>query len=208
MFLRPILRRLLKTVEEANLNRHLNGPLLDNELRWSRRLGRADLTIHFLNLDLACFENQFAWAPFDAVCGAFLIVSPAARETWGASLWYADFARTGTYRWHEVAYQSTRWAPYEVNTAESRLPRQLRSEEVNATFLPLAHNAEAYPPRPIDDENADDFVDRWLILMGLAAQGKLEPPPSVPMGDWWPSLDYAVVEELPTRVVDPRFPEN
>jgi hypothetical protein len=39
----------------------------------------------------------------------------------------------------------------------------------------------AFGPVPIDDENEDDFAERWAALLALASQGKLGHPRGLPL---------------------------
>ena len=39
----------------------------------------------------------------------------------------------------------------------------------------------AFGPHPIDDESQSEFRERWMTLLGLAAEGKLRHPRSLPL---------------------------
>ncbi len=39
----------------------------------------------------------------------------------------------------------------------------------------------AFGPIAIDDENEEDFIERWAALLGLASQGKLGHPEALPL---------------------------
>jgi hypothetical protein len=47
----------------------------------------------------------------------------------------------------------------------------------------------AFGPTSIDDENEDSFIDRWMVLFGAAAEGRLKHPSRPPLApDFWRNL--------------------
>jgi len=182
--LRPILRRLFGMIEDAALGSVGQAELADRQHTWQRSIGSGELRCDFSNLDLATEAGKFERVSFDAPAFAIIwVFDRKSRITWSASLWYADLARRGTYRWYEIGYQSRSGSNHE-NSLHHLEPHQfylLGPPESSEHF-------EAFAPRPIDDESAEEFIDRWAILTALALVGRLEPPPMAPIGNWWPQF--------------------
>jgi hypothetical protein len=120
-------------------------------------------------------EDAFRRCGWDVIEGVTITVHQENPEyTRSASLWYTDLGSgEGTYRWWEVSY----YQPAGLASANN-VPFALRE-------LPVADMANtgrdgqyriASRPQAIDDENAEDFYDRWLGILAQAYNGKLECP--------------------------------
>jgi hypothetical protein len=186
--LRPTLRSLFEMLESEDFDRRPQEGHTDRRSKWERRFGPATLSVEFHNLETAIAPLYVDRAPFEAVAYATIAVDgPRLPRAWSASLWYADLTRTGSYRWYEAAYQ---WLPQE-GLSQPKFPTRLDPSQLShAAFPPeLRHWIVAYEPRPIDDEYAESFCDRWATLISVVAERRIEEPPDRPMGDWWPKYD-------------------
>jgi len=146
------------------------------------RLGDAGLGITLLGRSLP--EGSFPQSKWDVVTGGTVAVQQGnPRYEWSASLWYVRLKPDHDYRWHEVSYF--------VNPLA-------RSERLRHEFAPFAltddpaHADEAagpamgmfqfaWGPKPIDDEDAAAFCDRWAKLLAQAAQGQISYPRYLPL---------------------------
>jgi serine/threonine-protein kinase len=122
--------------------------------------------------------SAFDQSKWDVVTGEEIVVHQQRPEyAWSASLWYCRLPNTKEYRWYEVSYFSAfkgdTFAPYS-------LTRSVRDADLAAA--PVMHVYQiAFGPTAIDDENEDDFTERWATLLGLASQGKLGHPSGLPL---------------------------
>lgn len=146
------------------------------------RLDDAELRVSILTE--AVPEGVFAQSKWDIVAGATIAVQQTKPPyDWSASLWYGRLKAGEDYRWHEVSYF--------VNP----LARSARGRHEFAPFAlteDIAHADEAagpaiglyqfaWGPKPIDDENSEDFANRWAALLAEAAQGKITYPRMLPL---------------------------
>jgi hypothetical protein len=52
------------------------------------------------------------------------------------------------------------------------------------------HSLQAgFGPKPIDDEDEDEFVERWTTVFATAAEGRLRNPTRMPLDpEYWRNL--------------------
>jgi serine/threonine-protein kinase len=127
--------------------------------------------------------NHFSQSKWDVVAVEEIVVRQNAPEyQWSASLWYCRLPNTSEFRWYEASY----FAPFrsEANSPYS-LARTLKDADLAAA--PIMHSYQlAFGPIAIDDENVDEFIERWAAILALAAQGKLGHPRGLPLQkDFW-----------------------
>lgn len=82
---------------------------------------------------------------------------------------------TEEYRWYEVSFwgfANNRNEPYSLNNV---------SELAKALGAASSHHL-AHPVTPIDGEDEDSFIARWIELFSKAAEGRLAKPLSLPLG--------------------------
>ncbi|HKV09739.1 MAG TPA: hypothetical protein VJ725_16475, partial [Thermoanaerobaculia bacterium] len=146
---------------------------------WRATLGSARLEIVKLAIDRSYwyeFSRQSRW---DFVVGATVnVVQPHPDSyVWGASLWYA---RTDTepYRWWEVGYMDS---PLRGMRAFQPFALDNIVDAIKAMGPGMGTIQEAYTPRPIDDEDTDNFIQRWIGLLVRAYRGELEHPLYLPL---------------------------
>ncbi|MBX3083960.1 MAG: serine/threonine protein kinase [Anaerolineae bacterium] len=145
------------------------------------RLGSALLEIELLNNGVLISEDAFERSGWDVVVGAQIQVqqsSPRPYE-WGGNLWYTNLGTNSEYRWWEVIYMShplsrTRrsFEPFAVDDIE----------DADRAASPIMDTIQfAAKPRPIDDENLDEFCARWAELLAKAYRGQLTHPSYLPL---------------------------
>jgi hypothetical protein len=85
------------------------------------------------------------------------------------------------YRWHEASYWS-------INSRQC-VPRALSpgKEADLVASKTICGISFAFGPCVIDDEQEDQFHERWSWLLSKAATGELRPPSRIPFG-WPPPL--------------------
>jgi hypothetical protein len=96
---------------------------------------------------------------------------------WSSSLWYAKRHEKDEYRWREASYfaptsNKDRYEPYFLNE-----PHEADLAHSNVMHV----HSLAWGPSPIDDEDADDFYDRWMDLFARASRGNLGHPTRLPL---------------------------
>lgn len=122
--------------------------------------------------------GAFSQSKWDVVAAEEIVVHQQSPEyKWSSSLWYCRLPNTSEYRWYEASYfaalRGEAVAPYSLG-------RNIRDADLAAA--PVMHVYQlAFGPTPIDDEDEDDFSERWAGLLGLASQGKLGHPRGLPL---------------------------
>ncbi|HEY4309310.1 MAG TPA: serine/threonine-protein kinase [Pirellulales bacterium] len=146
------------------------------------RLGEAALRVSFLGDAIAL--GEFARSQWDVVAGATILIQQAnPAYEWSASLWYARMKPADEYRWYEVSYFSNliggtshprpEFAPFALTHDIHH------ADEAAAQVVGLYQFA--WGPKPIDDENSDEFCNRWASLLAKAAEGQITYPRNLPL---------------------------
>ncbi|HYN16437.1 MAG TPA: protein kinase [Terriglobales bacterium] len=122
--------------------------------------------------------NAFPNSKWDVVAADEMIASQQRPHyRWSASLWYCRLPDTSDYRWYEASYFSLR-------PDEGPAPFSLtdRPKDADLAAAPIMHLYQlAFGPSAIDDEDEDDFTERWAALLALASRGKLGHPRNLPL---------------------------
>jgi serine/threonine-protein kinase len=133
------------------------------------------------------FESQGAVPPnamfLSAKWEAFAIGRIDVKQTkphaWshGATLWYMQFPSQSACRWYEVSYKRNAFyegpivGPFAIQDVGDDVYRH-----ADAAAGPGMHVIELEAqPRPIDDEDVEAFVERWLDRLAQAYNGRLRP---------------------------------
>jgi len=135
-------------------------------------LGTADLVTGVAATALP--EGAMPYSKWDPVNLATINVTQRQNREWshGAALWYMRLPNHDDYRWYEVSYKRNAilrdalvapFAQTDVNDAD-----MAAGPGMHVTVIDSG-------PTPIDDENTDEFVDRWLERLARAHQGRLCP---------------------------------
>jgi serine/threonine protein kinase len=98
---------------------------------------------------------------------------------WSANLWFTNLGKGQEYRWWEVAYMAhpfmrsqPKYEPYFVDNL---------SDADIAASPGMAHIQFGAKPKIVDDENIDEFCNRWADLLAKAAIGQISHPRSLPL---------------------------
>jgi serine/threonine protein kinase len=142
------------------------------------RFGNAYLTLQKISLDTLAI-NVFPESRWDVLLGEMINVVQRSPNDyiWSANLWYAKLPGSNDYRWYEVSYfnvgkSKSDYAPFAVE--------DFRDADLAASNI-MHSVAFATKPKPIDDENMDEFHDRWMELFAKAYKGDLKYPESLPL---------------------------
>lgn len=123
-------------------------------------------------------EDAFPSSRWDIVTAAAIAVgSNSVKQGWAASLWYGTTGEWSDYRWFEVAY----FKQFDSTQGPFLLTDLALADRAAGPALDTL--CQAYPPRPIDDEDAERFYRRWIALFTKVAEGKLQPPRVLPIPD-------------------------
>ncbi len=143
-------------------------------------LGAARLAIVCDVRNVAIPEGEFPHSKWDVIAGAQIWVTQAQKLSWGASLWYARLPGAGSFRWYEISY-------VRMDSREGQMPTQSvypRDADLAVSSVMNTSYGVAFGPVPIDDEDEEQFHERWIELLALAASGRLGYPVQYPVK--WP----------------------
>ena len=146
------------------------------------RFDNAALQIQKLLQGRTIPQNAFPNSDWDVIARATIYVAQFGEREykWGANLWYTNIGQGEEYRWWEVLYM---WNPAFTSDPYTNAPfavDKLNDADAAAEtgINPVAFAAK---PRPIDEEDADSFYDRWAKLFAQAHGGRLEQPRNLPL---------------------------
>jgi serine/threonine-protein kinase len=130
-------------------------------------------------------ENPWDWEQppaFDVIAhGGVIVRKPRDRydyEGRSHSLWFCDAREANRYQWFETAFMVSpligRLTPIRPFAADPGI------EAAKALWIGLSEFQLAWPLEPLTIGDLDDFVDRWANWFGLAADGRLSAPSTMP----------------------------
>lgn len=143
--------------------------------------GSASLVVKFRSGTNLIHEGAFKASGWDVIAGAIITVEQggAKRYEWSANLWYTNLGKNADYRWWEVMYMThplvrggREYEPYAIDNL---------SDADLAAAPAMGKIQLGARPRLIDDENVDDFCERWAKLLAQAYHGQLRRPSSLPL---------------------------
>lgn len=149
------------------------------KMRWIRKPEKLDESVLRLHADR---REPYAHSGWDvlgySIIGVTCEIGSRGRPyTWSATLLFADRKDGNQYRWYEVAFFSL--VPTQKDT-----PFGLEGYEADI-YLALGNSAHsvnvAYGPYPIDGEDEESFINRWIGLVAKAATGELTSPRNLPI---------------------------
>lgn len=117
--------------------------------------------------------DVLAWSLIGVTCN-----NPQGRPyTWSASLLFADRKDGNGFRWYEVSFwtlsQKERDEPFGLEGYE---------EDIDLALGNITHTVNvAYGPFPVDGEDEESFISRWVGLVAKAAIGELVRPGGMPI---------------------------
>jgi hypothetical protein len=94
-----------------------------------------------------------------------------------ANLVFGKPDEASEYRWFEMAFFSI--TGDRIHDAPFCLRYPWEIDEVLSRVMGV--NQLAYPPKPIDGEDEDEFIDYWIEIIAQAMIGQMNPPRSLPM---------------------------
>ncbi|MFC1476162.1 serine/threonine-protein kinase [Candidatus Zixiibacteriota bacterium] len=143
-------------------------------------LGKGALSIDILFPMLP--KDAFPNSKMNIICGALISVVQATLHDYGgrsANLWFREFS-SEEFRWCEIAYFV--WAterPYSIDPFGISTQNQIIDADYAAA--PISHTVgQANKPVPIDGENLNAFIDRWLSRLAAASRNMLQRPGRLP----------------------------
>ena len=98
---------------------------------------------------------------------------------WNASLWYSKIPADSNYRWREVSYFVN--SIYGTGQGNEPFASPEISKADKAASPGLSAYQIAFGPKPIDDEDFDEFCNRWGELLAKATKGQLTHPRVLPL---------------------------
>ncbi len=145
-------------------------------------LGRGSLSVTLFNRGAPFPEGAFPRSKWNVVAGAKIVVTQTGEDgyRWGANLWYMPRQEGSELRWWEVAYM---WHPLYGGRKSWEEPFAVDEVELADKAAGPGIDIVQFGSsiRSIDDEDTDDFIDRWSKLLGLASQGQLRKPNYLPL---------------------------
>jgi hypothetical protein len=152
--------------------------LIDADVLWQLDLDqKATLVVSFGSHVFP--ENAFHRSGWDVITGATISVHQHQPPYWrSASLLYTNLGSgEPVYRWYEVSF----FAPLSLTTVKN-VPFALKDiAEADEGIATGGRYRIASGPYPIDDENVDDFCNRWSEILAKAYKGQLEHPRHLPL---------------------------
>lgn len=144
------------------------------------RLGNAVLQMKLIGNQGGYAENPFQRSGWDVILGGVIEVrQPNPTYVWGSSLWYAKLSSEDEYRWMEVSYCAHPLVKKRPAYQPLALDNEILADEAASPSMGLWQIA--FGPECIDDEDSDDFKERWSDLYAKAVQGQLEHPRRLPL---------------------------
>jgi serine/threonine protein kinase len=120
--------------------------------------------------------DVLGWALIDVNCEKGSGHRP---YTWSASLLFADRKDGGGFRWYEVSFWTIgrdRDEPFGLEGYKA---------DIDLALGNIMHSVNvAYGPLPIDGEDEEVFIARWIDLVAKAAIGQLTRPSGMPIRDF------------------------
>lgn len=119
---------------------------------------------------------------WDVLGWSMIAVSCAkTRYTWSASLLFADLKDGNGFRWYEVSFWT--WAQQKSKDEPYGLEGYL--VDIDLACGNIMHSVNvAYGPLPVDSEDEENFMSRWVGLVAKAAMGNLNRPNGMPVRDF------------------------
>ena len=141
---------------------------------FTAELGRAGLMLRLTRSEPLSADSM-PNSKWDVVLSGWVKVTQSTSEVLehSASLWYARLPRTPQYRWYEVSYAGH-------PLIENRPSRgELAAEHIGDADLAATGGMHTvvieFGPEPIDGEDFNQFVERWLARFLEAYHGRLRP---------------------------------
>lgn len=159
-----------------------------NHARWQIPLGDATLGLDGFHQPGQLAGLRFP-PPFQVVAYSAVSVriprDRAAYEGRAHSLWYCDAVEEGVFRWYETAFMMSPMIQERFIVDPNALAPG--EDSFGALSNVMTTRQVAWPFTPIDQGDADLFIERWIGWFASAAAGDLHLPstmPEGPVGSW------------------------
>jgi eukaryotic-like serine/threonine-protein kinase len=119
-------------------------------------------------------QDAFSISGWDVICWAYIKYGDTGYDR-SASLWYVNDG-SGHWQWLEVSYFC--WGRDSGVNEPCNLPPG-RDADIAASKTMGTWNF-AHPPRAIQDDGREAFIERWINYLAEAAQGRLRKPSNLP----------------------------
>jgi len=101
--------------------------------------------------------------------------------TWSASLLFADRKDGNGFRWYEVSF----WTWAQAKSKDEPFGLEGYQADIDLALGNITHSVNvAYGPLPINSEDEESFISRWVGLVAKAALGQLNRPSGMPIRDF------------------------
>ena len=170
-----VLQSVVETLSERIKNVAPTAERIPRLDRLQIQFGSARLEIDVPEPGAMISEDAFPQSGWDVVLRAIIrvIQSKPTPYEWSANLWYTNLGRSDEYRWWEVSYKR-RWSKRPAKYEPFALTDLSDADRAAAPMVRVFELASE--PRPVDDENLDDFCERWAELLAKAYRGQLRKP--------------------------------
>ncbi len=176
-------RRILRNAPSAAVD---NGPYVS--------LGQAQISLPIArNFDFlkTVPPGSFPQSHIDVVLARTLELHQLQpRYVWSSSLLFCRLPDAEEYRWYEVSFMEifgagNVYAPFSL--LEQTDGARSRYQHADLALSTVMHKYQAaFGPVPIDDEDEEAFLERWMNLFAKAAEGKLRYPSRLPLDpEFW-----------------------
>jgi serine/threonine-protein kinase len=148
-------------------------------------LGNAQLSMHtiYRHDERLVLYDAFPQSKWNVLAAGIILVRQIEpKYEWSSSLWYSKLPGDNNYRWREVSYFGNPLIPKDKLNIEFE-PFGLTNcaGADRAASQTIGKYQIAFGPKPIDDEDFDDFCNRWADILAKAANGQLSYPRTLPL---------------------------
>jgi eukaryotic-like serine/threonine-protein kinase len=170
----------IKVREELFLDILAAAPAAIQEDNSRIRLGKAVLIMQLIGEPVGYPAESFPLSKWDVVLGGKIVVrQDTPRYIWSSSLWFSKIVQNGNYRWREVSYFGSPFLNGKSGFEPHYLEDIVHADEASGPGI--AAYQVAFGPQSIDDEDVDDFKERWCNLFTKAVNCQLCAPRSLPL---------------------------
>lgn len=181
----------------SNLRKRIleDAPTCEHDGSPEVNLGNAQISLYTRFGPGTIAEGAFPNSKIDVVFACpFRIVQFNPTYRWESALLYCKMPGSQDYRWYEVSFMhsplSHQGGMDPLSLLERVIGTPYRFYDADMAIGPGIHTYQiAFGPRPADDENEAEFIERWTTMFAVAAEGKLKYPSRLPLSaDYWKNL--------------------
>ncbi len=126
--------------------------------------------------------KPYSYTGWDVLAWSIISVTCARTSyTWSASLLFADLKDDNGFRWYELSF----WTLAQNKSKDEPYGLEGYIADIDLACGNIIHSVNvAYGPLPIDGEDEESFISRWVGLVAKAAIGNLNRPSGMPVRDF------------------------